>query len=188
MYSRRARFANIVAPLESPPRGVKRDARVHVPALGDNLRHERVDVENVFVKKRVVRRRRGGEVSSERVVGRASPSQKHRRKKTTAGRNREARRAKEATVRNRKKRARSKCVSSRMTLTTPRTAVSACSRRRREWIRGTSSARRTASSRRRACPRSRTDRLGVPFATARSPSPRSRRALGRRRGDIVIAP
>ena len=84
MYSsRRARFANIVAPLESPPRGVKRDARVHVPALVDHLRHERVDVENV---RRKVRRRRGGEVSSERVVGRASPSQKHRRQKTTAGR------------------------------------------------------------------------------------------------------
>ena len=85
-------------------------------------------------------------------------------------------RAEPIETRHRKKRARSKCVWSRMTLTTPRTAVSACSRRRRGWIRGTSSARRTASSRRRACPRSRTDRLGVPFATARSPSPRRRAA------------
>ena len=63
MYSSRPPLRQMSSsPSESPPRGVKRDARVHVPALGDHLRHERVDVENV---RRKVRRRRGGEVSSE---------------------------------------------------------------------------------------------------------------------------
>ena len=85
-------------------------------------------------------------------------------------------RAEPIETRHRKKRARSKCVWSRMTLATPRTAVSACSRRRRGWIRGTSSARRTSESASASVPAVvGPDRL-VFLATARSPSPRRRAA------------